>query len=81
MNIYWLLEGDERMHYLKERISVYTNHLSWAIWALAMHSNETEEKINALQSLLHIEKTIYQIRWHGYELGCRTGSHRPHSDK
>lgn len=74
-NIYWLLEGDERMHYLKERISVYTNHLLWAIWALAMHSNETEEKINALQSVLHIEKTIYQNEDYGFQFYTQARIH------
>lgn len=74
-NIYWVLEGDERMHYLKERISTYSSHLSWAIWALAMHNNEADEKINALLSLLHIEKTIYQDEDYGFQFYTQARIH------
>lgn len=41
-NIYWALEGEDRISYLKERISDDLRALTWDIWAYSIHANLSE---------------------------------------
>lgn len=50
-NIYWALEGEERIDYLKERISDDLNYLLWDIWAYSVHANISAEDVERLDSV------------------------------
>ena len=43
-NIYWALEGDDRIAYLKERMSDDLDYLLWDISAYACHANISDEE-------------------------------------
>ncbi len=51
-NIYWALEGEERLADLRERISDSLRELDWAIWAYSTHADLTDaerDKLNAMR--------------------------------
>ena len=43
-NLYWALEGDERIAHLRERISDDMNLLLWDLWAYSVHASLTKEE-------------------------------------
>ncbi|MBQ7718986.1 MAG: helix-turn-helix transcriptional regulator [Clostridia bacterium] len=43
-NLYWALEGDERVSFLKERISHDMGQLLWDLWAYSVHARLTDEE-------------------------------------
>lgn len=58
-NIYWALDGDDRISYLKERISDDLHYLLWDISAYSQHSNisdKVKERLNSMS--LNIKKMI-----------------------
>ncbi len=51
-NIYWALEGKERIDFLKNRVSVDLRQLLWDIWAYSTHAEingEEERQLNDLR--------------------------------
>lgn len=70
-NLYWVLEGNERNAYLKERICSYTSSLTWAIWALATHTPDLEFKLMALHTLQKIEDVVYEASDYGEQFYSR----------
>jgi len=50
-NEYWLTSGEERVEYLKKRVSTSLRDLSWAIWAYACHANISAEEKAELKVL------------------------------
>jgi len=50
-NIYWALEGDDRLDYLKERISDDLNYLLWDIWAYSVHADISDKDVARLDSV------------------------------
>jgi transcriptional regulator with XRE-family HTH domain len=58
-NIYWLLEGNEKLEHLRERISIDLRDLSWSIWAYSTHAEISDTEKNELENLRgSIEKQI-----------------------
>ena len=45
-NLYWALEGDERISFLKERISHDLGQLLWDLWAYSVHARLSDEKVS-----------------------------------
>jgi hypothetical protein len=50
-NIYWALEGDDRISYLTERIADDLRQLTWDICAYATHANISDETKDRLEKL------------------------------
>lgn len=50
-NIYWALESEDRISYLKERISDDLRALTWDIWAYTIHAKLTDEDRSVLEQL------------------------------
>ena len=50
-NIYWALEGEERVSYLKDRISDDLRQLLWDIWAYSVHSEVSDDEKQQLNDL------------------------------
>ena len=58
-NMYWVLEGDEKIAHLKARISTSLRDLSWAIWAYSEHASINDDEKNDLTNLKRrIEKSV-----------------------
>lgn len=57
-NIYWALEGEDRINYLKERISDDLNYLLWDIWAYSVHADISAEDVERLDS---VRDKVYQL--------------------
>ena len=54
-NIYWALEGEERVRFLKDRISDDLRQLLWDIWAYSVHS---ELSVDEKQQLTELSQEI-----------------------
>lgn len=50
-NMYWMLEGEERLDHLKERIGDDMRYLIWDIWAYSEHADISIEEKQALEAL------------------------------
>ena len=50
-NIYWALEGDDRIAYLKERMSDDLHYLLWDISAYLCHSNISDDEKECLNCM------------------------------
>ncbi len=50
-NIYWMLEGEQRLAHLKERIVDDLRYLTWDIWAYSIHANISPEEKQKLEIL------------------------------
>ena len=50
-NMYWMLEGDERLTHLKERIGDDLRYLIWDIWAYSVHADISFEEKQELEKL------------------------------
>lgn len=50
-NIYWALEGDARINYLKERMADDLNYLLWDIWAYSVHADLSDDERKTLDML------------------------------
>lgn len=50
-NIYWALEGEERLDCLKKLISADLNRLLWDIWAFSYHANINDNDKQKLDDL------------------------------
>lgn len=62
-NIYWALEGEERIAYLKKRITNDLRQLLWDIRAYSTHAEITEEEIQKLNALMEeIESKVKVIQ-------------------
>ena len=61
-NIYWALEGGDRLDYLKERITDDLNYLLWDIWAYSTHAEleeDDKERLDGLRS--DLEKDVREL--------------------
>ena len=43
-NLYWALEGEDRVDHLRGRISDDLNMLLWDLWAFSVHASLTEDE-------------------------------------
>ena len=50
-NIYWALEGKERVNFLKDRVSNDLRQLLWDIWAYSVHSEISDDEKQQLKDL------------------------------
>ena len=50
-NIYWALEGNDRISYLKEKISDDLRELLWDIWAYSVHADLSDDERNSYDKL------------------------------
>ena len=50
-NIYWVLTGEDRLSYLRERISDDLRALTWDIWAYETHADLPPEEKQELEKL------------------------------
>ena len=50
-NIYWALEGKERISFLKDRVSNDLRELLWDIWAYSIHSEISNDEKQQLDDL------------------------------
>lgn len=50
-NIYWALDGNDRVSYLREKVLDDLRELVWDIWAYTTHANLTEEEKAELTAL------------------------------
>jgi len=50
-NIYWMLDGDDRLAYLKERMADDMHYLLWDINAYSCHANISDEEKEQLNSV------------------------------
>lgn len=50
-NIYWALEGKERVNFLKDRVSNDLRQLLWDIWAYSVHSEISDDEKQQLNDL------------------------------
>jgi len=50
-NIYWMLEGEQRLAHLKERIIDDLRYLTWDIWAYSIHANISPDDKQQLEIL------------------------------
>lgn len=50
-NIYWALDGQDRLDHLRERISDELRELDWAIWAYSVHADLTDKKRDELNAM------------------------------
>ena len=50
-NIYWALEGKERVNFLKDRVSNDLRQLLWDIWAYSVHSEVSDDEKQQLNDL------------------------------
>lgn len=58
-NLYWALEGEDRVAYLKERISDDLLALTWDVWAYSIHADISDETRDSLDTLREkIEKDV-----------------------
>ena len=61
-NLYWALDGKERVDYLKERVSDDLRQLLWDLWAYSVHANLNEEKISEFDAAREtIEQTVDRL--------------------
>ncbi len=61
-NIYWALDGEDRLEYLKERISDDLHYLLWDIWAYSTHANITEDDKASFDALCtDLEKGVRKL--------------------
>ena len=61
-NIYWALEGKDRLDYLKERISDDLHYLLWDILAYSTHANINEsDKVSFDNLRTDLEKGIRKL--------------------
>ena len=59
VNMYWVLDGDDKIEHLKTRISTGLRDLSWAIWAYSEKAPIGSDEKNELNNLRHnIEKSV-----------------------
>lgn len=61
-NIYWALDGNDRISYLKERISDDLRQLLWDIWAYSFHadiSDDERERFDGLRE--EIESAVRRL--------------------
>ena len=49
-NLYWALEGEDRVDHLRGRISDDLNMLLWDLWAFSVHAHLTEEEVGAFDA-------------------------------
>ena len=59
-NIYWMLDGEERLSHLLERISDDLRALTWDIWAYSVHSDLPSEEKDELEKLY--QKIEYMVK-------------------
>lgn len=57
-NIYWALDGKERLEHLRERISDGLRELDWAIWAYSVHGDLSDEKRDELNAVRENVKAL-----------------------
>ena len=50
-NIYWALEGKEKVNFLKDRVSNDLRQLLWDIWAYSVHSEISDDEKQQLNDL------------------------------
>ena len=50
-NIYWILDGEDRLSYLRERIADDLRALTWDIWAYETHAPLPPDEKRALETL------------------------------
>lgn len=50
-NFYWVLDGEDRLAHLRERIADDLRDLTWAIWAYRTHASLTPEEKQTLETL------------------------------
>lgn len=61
-NIYWALEGKERVSHLKERIADDMNQLLWDLWAYSVHADLSETETAAFDNLRDsIESSVNRL--------------------
>ena len=60
-NIYWALEGDDRLAYLKERMADDMHYLLWDINAYSCHANISEEEKERLNSVCQNIKELMKV--------------------
>ncbi|MBR5219739.1 MAG: helix-turn-helix transcriptional regulator [Clostridia bacterium] len=51
VNLYWGLDGEERLSHLKDRISRDMQYLTWDIWAYSVHADLPPEEKQELEQL------------------------------
>ena len=49
-NLYWALDGTERIDYLNERITDDLRQLLWDLWAYSVHADLSREKVSAFDT-------------------------------
>ncbi|MBR6808168.1 MAG: helix-turn-helix transcriptional regulator [Clostridia bacterium] len=61
-NIYWALEGKDRLDYLKERISDDLHYLLWDIWAYSTHAELDEsDKVRLDELRVDLENAVRKL--------------------
>ena len=60
-NIYWALEGDDRIAYLKERMSDDLHYLLWDISAYSCHANISDDKKEHLNCISRKIKNMIKV--------------------
>lgn len=63
-NIYWALEGEEKVRFLKDRISNDLRQLLWDIWAYLAHSEISDDEMQQLNDLRQEIELKVKNRFH-----------------